>query len=231
MLMIEFTDYYHLLRIPQNASKEEVKKAYRRLARKQHPDIGGTNDDFIRLKKAFDTLYNDSKRIKYDKKYEEYIAYYRGDDQQHNDYTKTSYRYKTKSKNHTKYHSQQKSKHRRAQSGESKRSSKRKFHTVKNNPKHSNLRREVFIWRVATAVLFSMSFWLMFELSNEKNINKHKEIDDNRVSEQLISQEKYNEIINKLTTLENEYINLERNYNTQIDYIKKLESEIESYKK
>ena len=43
-------DYYKLLGVDKNASVDEIKKAYRKLAVKYHPDKGGTKDDEKKLK-------------------------------------------------------------------------------------------------------------------------------------------------------------------------------------
>lgn len=45
-----------LMRLSDNPTLDEVKKAYRRLSKVHHPDGGGTQENFIRLKKAYDYL-------------------------------------------------------------------------------------------------------------------------------------------------------------------------------
>lgn len=61
-------EYYKLLGIEKNASIEEIKKAYRRLAREYHPDLNpgkNTSTHFISIKNAYDTLINPVKRQTY----------------------------------------------------------------------------------------------------------------------------------------------------------------------
>lgn len=62
-------DYYEVLGINKNASEEEIKKAYRKLARQYHPDVNKEPDaetKFKDVKEAYDTLSNESKRARYD---------------------------------------------------------------------------------------------------------------------------------------------------------------------
>ncbi len=47
---------YEILGVDRNASLEEIKKAYRKLARKWHPDKGGNNEVFRALREAYDIL-------------------------------------------------------------------------------------------------------------------------------------------------------------------------------
>lgn len=58
--------YYDDLEVSPNASAEEIKRAYRRLAIQYHPDKGGSNDDFLRIQTAYDTLSDSEKRAQYD---------------------------------------------------------------------------------------------------------------------------------------------------------------------
>jgi curved DNA-binding protein len=59
-------DYYSVLGVPRGASEEEIKKAYRRLAAKHHPDKGGDTAKFQEIQQAYDTLGDAGKRQQYD---------------------------------------------------------------------------------------------------------------------------------------------------------------------
>ena len=59
-------DYYSTLGVNKGATAEEVKKAYRGLAMKHHPDRGGDSAEFQKIQEAYDTLGNDQKRQEYD---------------------------------------------------------------------------------------------------------------------------------------------------------------------
>lgn len=62
-------DYYEVLGVSKDASKEEIKKAYRKLARKYHPDVNKADDaedKFKEAKEAYEVLRNDQKRSQYD---------------------------------------------------------------------------------------------------------------------------------------------------------------------
>ncbi|KPK32233.1 MAG: molecular chaperone DnaJ [Chlamydiae bacterium SM23_39] len=64
------TDYYKILQINKNATKEEIKKAYRKLALKYHPDKNPNNpeaeENFKKVSEAYEVLSNDNKRQMYD---------------------------------------------------------------------------------------------------------------------------------------------------------------------
>ncbi len=63
-------DYYEVLGINRDASKDEIKKAYRKLAMKHHPDRNPDNpkseEHFKEAKEAYEILYDSSKRMAYD---------------------------------------------------------------------------------------------------------------------------------------------------------------------
>ncbi|HJJ47122.1 MAG TPA: molecular chaperone DnaJ [Methanocorpusculum sp.] len=61
--------YYDILGVPKNASHEEIKKAYRNLAKKYHPDIckePGAEEKFKTINEAYSVLSDESKRLQYD---------------------------------------------------------------------------------------------------------------------------------------------------------------------
>lgn len=59
-------DYYKTLGVPRNATKEDIKKAYRKLAHQYHPDKGGDEAQFKEINEAYQTLSDDQKRGQYD---------------------------------------------------------------------------------------------------------------------------------------------------------------------
>ncbi|MBI1866158.1 MAG: DnaJ domain-containing protein [Candidatus Staskawiczbacteria bacterium] len=63
---MENRNYYEFLGVSQDASLEEIIKAYRDLSKKTHPDIGGDAEEFKKIQKAFETLYDKDKRNQYD---------------------------------------------------------------------------------------------------------------------------------------------------------------------
>ena len=61
-------NYYQVLDIPPDASPEDIKRAYRRLARKHHPDVAGaeSGDRFHQVQSAYEILSDPGERRKYD---------------------------------------------------------------------------------------------------------------------------------------------------------------------
>src|SRR3989454_3496021 len=66
-------DYYEILGVDRNASEEEIKKAYRRLARQHHPDTQTSEQEkkaaeekFKEINEAYATLSDQDKRRRYD---------------------------------------------------------------------------------------------------------------------------------------------------------------------
>jgi len=68
--MQNFRNYYQILGVPRDASAEEIKKAYRRLARQLHPDVNpgdkSAEDRFKDINEAYDILSDIDKRAQYD---------------------------------------------------------------------------------------------------------------------------------------------------------------------
>jgi len=57
---------YQTLGIGKDATKDEIKKAYRKLSKTMHPDVGGDEESFDKLKQAYDVLMDDDLRKLYD---------------------------------------------------------------------------------------------------------------------------------------------------------------------
>lgn len=67
---MEFKDYYKVLGVDKNASQDELKKAYRKLAQKYHPDMNQNNKEseekFKEISEAYEVLKDKDRRLKYD---------------------------------------------------------------------------------------------------------------------------------------------------------------------
>ena len=75
---MQFKDYYTTLGIERTADAKTVRNAYRRLARRHHPDVdkaAGAEERFKEINEAYQVLGDPEKRARYDQMYE---AYQRG---------------------------------------------------------------------------------------------------------------------------------------------------------
>src|SRR5690348_8258118 len=67
---IEFKDYYKILGVPRNASQDDIKKAFRKLAHEYHPDVAkdkkGGEEKFKEINEAYEVLGDPQNRSKYD---------------------------------------------------------------------------------------------------------------------------------------------------------------------
>lgn len=67
---VGYRDYYEVLGVPRDASQDDIRGAYRRLARKNHPDVSkdeGAEDRFKEIAEAYEVLRDPEKRAKYDR--------------------------------------------------------------------------------------------------------------------------------------------------------------------
>ena len=74
---MDFKDYYAVMGVANDATQDEIKRAYRKLARKFHPDVSKENDAEVRFKalgEAYEVLKDPEKRAAYDRLGQEYKA-------------------------------------------------------------------------------------------------------------------------------------------------------------
>lgn len=68
-MAVQFRDYYEILGVPRTSTQEEIQRAYRKLARKYHPDVNKAADaeeKFKKINEAYEVLKDPDKRQKYD---------------------------------------------------------------------------------------------------------------------------------------------------------------------
>ncbi len=67
--MMEKRDYYEVLGLTKSASKDDIKKAYRKLSKQYHPDLNkepGADEKFKEIAEAYEVLSDDQKKARYD---------------------------------------------------------------------------------------------------------------------------------------------------------------------
>ena len=69
-MAVKFKDYYEVLGVPRTASEDEIRKTYRKLARKYHPDVNpndkSAEEKFKEINEAYEVLSDADKRKRYD---------------------------------------------------------------------------------------------------------------------------------------------------------------------
>jgi len=79
---MNYKDYYAILGVKKDAAEKEIKQAYRRLARKYHPDVNPGNkeaeEQFKEISEAYEVLSDKEKRAKYDRFGQQWQQFERG---------------------------------------------------------------------------------------------------------------------------------------------------------
>ena len=69
-MAVAFRDYYEVLGVPRDADTEDIRRAYRKLARENHPDINkdpAAEDRFKEISEAYEVLRDEERRRQYDR--------------------------------------------------------------------------------------------------------------------------------------------------------------------
>src|SRR4051812_49861689 len=69
-MAVGYQDYYDELGVARDASEQDIRRAYRKLARENHPDVNkdpGAEDRFKRVSEAYEVLRDPEKRARYDR--------------------------------------------------------------------------------------------------------------------------------------------------------------------
>src|SRR5690348_12795762 len=78
-MAVDYKDYYKILGVSKNAGEKEIRSAYRKLARKYHPDVNpgdkAAEDKFKEINEANEVLSDPEKRKKYDELSDYYQQY------------------------------------------------------------------------------------------------------------------------------------------------------------
>src|SRR6202020_3454667 len=70
LMPVAYQDYYEALGVSRDASQDEIRQAYRRLAPRYHPDVNkepGAEDRFKEISEAYEVLRDPEKRARYDR--------------------------------------------------------------------------------------------------------------------------------------------------------------------
>lgn len=204
-------DYYSILGIPTNASAEEIKKAYRLLAKKYHPDVNQENSEFYEEKfkevsEAYDVLKDEAKRLKYNKKLEDYK------NESNNNYTSsnnknnnTSYSNNNSNNNNSNYSAKRNS------NSYNTKNSNNDF-SQKNNDKPKPRKKKSFFKKVA--ILIGIVLVLNFVLKEDKG----KEAEPT-LTEDIVTYSSYREVNDQAKNSANVFIEVLNKHNIEYSTI------------